>query len=745
MRALADATDSRVTVLDWKEARRAVSSTSAGSSFYRAQRLGRAAGRPERVGLAARAVRTGRTQSGFGSFQGEDIGIVAQPIGPPQEPASGWPLYSRNFEEVAETVSFIRGRVLWACAAALLIALIGGWLVARRLARRVRRVERAAATSRTADFDEPLPVDSEDELGQLTRTFNDMQQQLREVDIARKEFIATASHELRTPIFSLAGFVELLQDEDLDDETTPRVRRHHARAGRAAAEAVRRPARPVAARLRLGRAAHRAGRPRRAARARSWASSGPRSRTTARSSAWTSRRRAAAPSCDRERVAQIMRILLDNALRHTPDGHGRDRERAARQRRRRVHGGGRGAGPAARLAATRRSSASTRATPRAARASGSRSPASSRSAWTAGSCSTTGRAAPPSSSSCPRTDPSREARQSRSLVRGARARRGRLRRLRRRRRARAARSTTREVTTTRVEVVEGIGREGGFDPGEIYSRLSPGVVTVISLFDGADERARGRRRGRPGLGLRARRRGLHRHQRPRGHRRGRQLRRRPSSVFVQFSDGNRVPAEIVGHDPNADVALLKVEPEGLDLTPLRLGRSAGLQVGEPVAAIGSPFGEEQSLSVGVVSALDRNIESLTRFGIGDAIQTDAAINPGNSGGPLLDAQRPRDRHQRADQVAVGRRRGGRLRDPGRRRAPLARRAARGRASRLRLPRRARRSSSGRSSPSGSASTPEAGALVQGSSPTARRGRGPRRRRRHDRLPGPARHPDRTAT
>jgi S1-C subfamily serine protease len=111
---------------------------------------------------------------------------------------------------------------------------------------------------------------------------------------------------------------------------------------------------------------------------------------------------------------------------------------------------------------------------------------------------------------------------------------------------------------------------------------------------------------------------------------------RAERVFVQFPDGNRVPAEIVGHDPNADVALLKVEQSGLELTPLRLGRSAGLQVGEPVAAIGSPFGEEQSLSVGVVSALDRNIQSLTRFGIGDAIQTDAAINPGNSGGPLLD-------------------------------------------------------------------------------------------------------------
>ena len=97
-------------------------------------------------------------------------------------------------------------------------------------------------------------------------------------------------------------------------------------------------------------------------------------------------------------------------------------------------------------------------------------------------------------------------------------------------------------------------------------------------------------------------------------------------------------AEIVGHDPNADVALLKVDPEGLSLTPLRLGESDSITVGEPVAAIGSPFGERQSLSIGVISALDRTIQSLTQFEIGDAIQTDAAINPGNSGGPLLDAE-----------------------------------------------------------------------------------------------------------
>ena len=99
-----------------------------------------------------------------------------------------------------------------------------------------------------------------------------------------------------------------------------------------------------------------------------------------------------------------------------------------------------------------------------------------------------------------------------------------------------------------------------------------------------------------------------------------------------------MPAKIVGDDPNSDVALLKLQTGGLSLTPLKLGDSESIDVGEPVAAIGSPFGEQQSLTIGVVSAVDRTIESLTRFQIGNAIQTDAAINPGNSGGPLLDAQ-----------------------------------------------------------------------------------------------------------
>lgn len=108
-------------------------------------------------------------------------------------------------------------------------------------------------------------------------------------------------------------------------------------------------------------------------------------------------------------------------------------------------------------------------------------------------------------------------------------------------------------------------------------------------------------------------------------------------VYVEFGDRNQVAAEIVGTDMNSDIALLEVDPEGLELKPIPLGNSDEVQVGEPVFALGSPFGQEQSLSAGIVSATDRSIQSLTEFRIDGAIQTDTSINPGNSGGPLLDA------------------------------------------------------------------------------------------------------------
>ena len=91
---------------------------------------------------------------------------------------------------------------------------------------------------------------------------------------------------------------------------------------------------------------------------------------------------------------------------------------------------------------------------------------------------------------------------------------------------------------------------------------------------------------------------------------------------------------LVSSSPGLEV----LDPAGLDLHPLQLGDDSEITVGEPVAAIGSPFGEQSSLSVGVVSAINRSVKSLTEFQIEGAIQTDASINPGNSGGPLLDAQ-----------------------------------------------------------------------------------------------------------
>ena len=197
---------------------------------------------------------------------------------------------------------------------------------------------------------------------------------------------------------------------------------------------------------------------------------------------------------------------------------------------------------------------------------------------------------------------------------------------------------TRTVEKTRVEVVEDADGKGGLNPAALYRRLSPGVVTIISIFGEGENATRGGGEGGLGSGFVLDGEGYvatNAHVVTDGQ--GADL-KRANDVFVEFADGNRVDAKIIGDDPNSDVALLKLDPRGLSLTPLKLGRSSRLQVGAPVVAIGSPFGERQSLSTGVISAIDRDIESLTAFAIGNAIQTDAAINRGNSGGPLIDAR-----------------------------------------------------------------------------------------------------------
>ncbi|HKU58952.1 MAG TPA: trypsin-like peptidase domain-containing protein [Gaiellaceae bacterium] len=175
----------------------------------------------------------------------------------------------------------------------------------------------------------------------------------------------------------------------------------------------------------------------------------------------------------------------------------------------------------------------------------------------------------------------------------------------------------------------------GFAPAQIYRVRSPGVVTILSYFDApATATSAGQ-----GSGFVVSKGGdiltsahvvttagqtstLH----------------RARNVYVEFSDTDREPAKLVGFDLYDDVAVLHVDPADHPLTPVPLGDSSRVVVGQPVAVIGSPFGDVNSLSVGVISAIGRSIPSLTsKYDLIDVIQTDASINHGNSGGPLFDA------------------------------------------------------------------------------------------------------------
>jgi S1-C subfamily serine protease len=170
--------------------------------------------------------------------------------------------------------------------------------------------------------------------------------------------------------------------------------------------------------------------------------------------------------------------------------------------------------------------------------------------------------------------------------------------------------------------------DSGFDAAQVYREASPGVVTIRSIFGSGGGEGSGFVLNTDGEIV------TNAHvitDESSGE-------RVPAKeVFVEFLDRNVVAAEIVGFDPFADVGLLRIKADGFTLHPLELGEDAEVEVGQPVAAIGSPFGEQQSLSSGIVSATDRSVGSLTQFQIEGAIQTDASINPGNSGGPLLDA------------------------------------------------------------------------------------------------------------
>jgi S1-C subfamily serine protease len=109
-------------------------------------------------------------------------------------------------------------------------------------------------------------------------------------------------------------------------------------------------------------------------------------------------------------------------------------------------------------------------------------------------------------------------------------------------------------------------------------------------------------------------------------------------VTVSFSNRDTVKADVVGTDPSTDLAVLRVETAASALTPLPMGNSDAVRVGDPVVAIGNPFGLDRTVTSGIVSALQRLITAPNRFTIDHVIQTDAPINPGNSGGPLINTR-----------------------------------------------------------------------------------------------------------
>ena len=228
-------------------------------------------------------------------------------------------IYQRPFDEAAAAVHSVRSRLLLASAVALVVAGLAGFFLSRVIAQRVRAVERAARDLAAGRPTEPLPVTSDDELGNLARAFNEMQVKLDAVDRARREFIANASHELRTPIFSLGGFVELMRDEEIDEET----RREFLETMGEQVQRLQKLAVDLLdlSRLDAGSVAFVSEEVDLGALA---------GEVAGEFRPAISQRDAeldlqlpddpVAAVCDRERVAQIMRILLDNALRHTPEG-----------------------------------------------------------------------------------------------------------------------------------------------------------------------------------------------------------------------------------------------------------------------------------------------------------------------------------------------------------------------------------------------------------------------------------------
>jgi two-component system OmpR family sensor kinase len=266
------------------------------------------------------AVGSGQLASGAEVVDGERIGEVATVLSRSGEPR--WvAVLSAPLDDVEDNVALIRRQILIAGVIAIAAALLAGWFAATTHSRRLRRLENAAEKVAEGNLNVPIPIDSGDEVGQLAMSFDEMQQRLARLDSARREFIANASHELRTPIFSLGGFVELLEEEE---EPDPESRREFVHAMREQVDRLSKLTVDLldlskldagaleisAEELDLGVAA--------ADAAREFGPAAELHRSALDVDGPADSEVIAV--ADPVRVAQILRILVDNALRHTPDG-----------------------------------------------------------------------------------------------------------------------------------------------------------------------------------------------------------------------------------------------------------------------------------------------------------------------------------------------------------------------------------------------------------------------------------------
>ncbi len=311
VRDAADRTGAHLTLLG-------ISSGPAGIAAHPIDDSGALRQAPGTMPLALSAARRDQPFGGTLPSSSGRLGVVALPIefhGRVAEVA----LFTVRLDDVLENVALIRRRVLIAGLVALTFALLAGTLVARALSIRVKRLEQAARRVASGDFSGSFRIDSKDELGQLAAALDEMRHQLQELETARKRFIATASHELRTPIFSLGGFLELIQDEELDEETrrafVGQVRAQVDRLGKLAtglldlsrleAGSVEIDPTPTD----LGMLAR--------------AVTGEFIPALAAHGSNLELRVGPEPvraTCDPERVAQVLRILIDNAITHTTTG-----------------------------------------------------------------------------------------------------------------------------------------------------------------------------------------------------------------------------------------------------------------------------------------------------------------------------------------------------------------------------------------------------------------------------------------